>query len=55
VPFPAPDLVEMILDGRQPLDLTAERFIKHAKLPMAWAEQRRLLIARPIGRKVRHA
>ena len=50
--FLAPDIVAMILDGRQPPDLTAERLIKHTRLPLDWAEQRRLLITRPLGRKV---
>jgi len=49
--FLAPDITQMILDGRQPADLTAERLIKHTKLPVDWSEQRRLLIARPIRRK----
>ena len=53
--FLAPDIVAMILDGRHPPDLTAERLIKHTKLPVDWAQQRRLLIARPLGRKVHRA
>jgi site-specific DNA recombinase len=36
--FLAPDIVESILDGRQPHDLTLEKL--RAKLPMSWAEQR---------------
>ena len=47
--FLAPDITSMILDGRQPHDLTAERLIKHTKLPPDWTAQRRMLIARPIG------
>lgn len=37
----APDIVEAILDGRQPPELTLER-LRHP-LPIAWAEQRRVL------------
>lgn len=39
--FLAPDIVEAILNGRQPPELTLERF-RHP-LPIAWAEQRRVL------------
>jgi hypothetical protein len=39
----APDIVETILAGRQPVDLTAEKLIKQVELPLAWAEQRRVL------------
>jgi len=39
--FLAPDIVEAILDGRQPPELTLERF-RHP-LPIAWDEQRRVL------------
>lgn len=41
--FLAPDIVEAILDGRQPADLTLERFKKMGPLPSAWEEQRRAL------------
>ena len=34
-----PELVEAILDGRQPLDLTADSLILGAHLPMEWDEQ----------------
>ena len=37
----APDIVEAILDGRQPKQLTLKRLL--AKLPMDWAEQRKAL------------
>ncbi len=40
--FLAPDIVEAILQGRQPGELTAAR-LKQIRLPMSWAEQRRLL------------
>ena len=38
--FLAPDIVEAILDGRQPHDLTLEKLKNN--IPMSWAEQRRL-------------
>jgi hypothetical protein len=41
--FLAPDIVEAILDGRQPLELTAERLIRNSRLPISWPEQRRAL------------
>jgi hypothetical protein len=41
--FLAPDIVEAILDGRQPVDLTATRLRRLTELPACWAEQRRLL------------
>jgi hypothetical protein len=34
----APDIVEAILKGRQPLDLTFEKLCKH--IPLRWVEQR---------------
>ena len=40
--FLAPDIVEAIVDGRQPHDLVLEKLKK--KLPMNWAEQRKLLL-----------
>ena len=39
----APDIVEAILAGRQPIDLTAKRLKRVPDLPVSWAEQRRLL------------
>lgn len=39
----APDIVEAILDGRQPIELTAKRLKRVPDLPISWAEQRRLL------------
>jgi len=42
--FLAPDIVEMILDGRQPPALTSQRLKSRRRpLPMSWAEQRALL------------
>ena len=37
----APDIVETILDGRQPAELTMAALLK--PFPVAWGEQRRLL------------
>jgi DNA invertase Pin-like site-specific DNA recombinase len=39
--FLAPDIVEAILDGRQPADLTTQKLLR--SLPLAWAEQRQRL------------
>jgi hypothetical protein len=39
--FLAPDIVEAIMDGRQPPELTFERLRRN--LPMSWAEQRQQL------------
>lgn len=39
--FLAPDIVEAILDGRQPSDLTFEKLTR--RLPLSWIEQRRRL------------
>jgi len=38
--FLAPDIVDAILQGRQPLNLKFENLYKH--IPLSWAEQRRL-------------
>jgi len=38
--FLAPDIVEAILTGTQPVDLTAESLIKNTDLPLDWREQR---------------
>jgi site-specific DNA recombinase len=39
--FLAPDIVEAILDGRQPADLTVQKLLR--SLPLAWSEQRKQL------------
>jgi hypothetical protein len=39
----APDIVEAILDGRQPVELTVTRLKRVRDLPISWAEQRRIL------------
>ena len=41
--FLAPDIVEAILNGRQPVELTAARLRRVRDLPVSWIEQRRLL------------
>lgn len=41
--FLAPDIVEAIVAGTQPVDLTAETLTKHTDLPLGWAEQTALL------------
>ncbi len=38
----APDIVETILQGRQPVELTVLR-LKRTRLPPSWVEQRCLL------------
>jgi len=41
--FLAPDIVQAILAGNHPVDLTAETLIKRTDLPLEWAEQKALL------------
>lgn len=41
--FLAPDIVECILDGRQPVGLTASRLLRTRDLPTSWTAQRREL------------
>ncbi len=41
--FLAPDIAEAILQGRQPPDLTTERLIRTASIPVTWPEQRAFL------------
>ena len=38
--FLAPDIVEAILAGTQPVDLTAEALTKRSDLPLSWADQK---------------
>jgi hypothetical protein len=41
--FLAPDIVQAILDGRQPVDLTTQRLMQHRGLALDWTQQRREL------------
>jgi DNA invertase Pin-like site-specific DNA recombinase len=41
--FLAPDIVEAILEGRQPIELTAARMMRIRDLPLSWAKQRQRL------------
>ncbi|MDO9313986.1 MAG: hypothetical protein Q7T97_05515, partial [Burkholderiaceae bacterium] len=41
--FLAPDIVQRIVRGAQPVDLTADRLIRMGPLPVAWEDQRVLL------------
>jgi site-specific DNA recombinase len=41
--FLAPDIVEAILGGRQPLNLTARDLKRLKPLPSSWANQRQIL------------
>ncbi len=41
--FLAPDIIEAILGGRQPIELTAARMMRIRDLPLSWAEQRQRL------------
>src|SRR6185312_1163142 len=41
--FIAPRVVETILAGRQPIELTAQRLSRISELPTSWAEQQKLL------------
>jgi hypothetical protein len=41
--FLAPDIIESILSGRQPTNLSLEKLTKQIDLPIHWEEQRQLL------------
>jgi site-specific DNA recombinase len=41
--FLAPSIVEAISDGRQPLELSAERLTRLRRLPLDWSAQRKML------------
>jgi hypothetical protein len=41
--FLAPDIVDLIVKGEQPVELNLERLMRLVPLPADWAEQRRLL------------
>lgn len=40
--FLAPDIIRMIVEGRQPVSLTSNWLLRH-KLPVGWNEQRKLI------------
>jgi site-specific DNA recombinase len=42
--FLAPDITTAIIEGRQPVDLTATKLLRLADLPQGWDEQRALLM-----------
>jgi hypothetical protein len=39
----APDIIQAILDGRQPRTLTPDKLLAHSRLPLAWHDQRTAL------------
>ena len=39
----APDMIQAILDGRQPRNLTPDKLLAHSRLPLAWHDQRTTL------------
>jgi len=41
--FLAPDIVAAIVEGQQPVNLTATRLLRDTRLPLCWAAQRTLL------------
>lgn len=48
----APDIVEAILEGTQPIELTVERLRKLGPLPVEWAAQRELLGFQPTAKSL---
>jgi site-specific DNA recombinase len=51
--FLAPDIVEAILDGRQPRDLTFQKLCRN--IPLSWVEQRVMLPGVPHHQGIRQA
>ena len=41
--FLAPDIVESIVEGRQPPSLTAEAVSRHIEMPLEWGSQKTAL------------
>ncbi len=39
----APDIIQAILDGRQPRGLTPDKLLTHSRLPLGWHDQRSAL------------
>lgn len=51
--FLTPDIITAILEGRQPVTLTANKLMANTRLPINWVEQRRArvqLVPRHSGR-----
>jgi site-specific DNA recombinase len=40
IAYLAPDIIEAIIEGRQPPELTANKLVRVKKLPISWADQR---------------
>ena len=40
--FLSPQLIETIMEGRQPVNLTLEKLTKQIKIPLNWQEQHKL-------------
>jgi hypothetical protein len=36
----APDIIEAIIEGQQPPELTANKLVRIKNLPISWADQR---------------
>jgi hypothetical protein len=47
--FLAPDILTAIGDGRQPVSLTATKLLQDTRLPLLWADQRKLLGLPPVN------
>jgi len=41
--FLAPDIVESIVEGRQPTSLTVEALTRHIEIPLEWRSQKTVL------------
>ena len=41
--FLAPDITMAILEGRQPIEMTARSLLRGGELPLDWENQRRIL------------
>jgi len=42
--FLAPEVVKAVLRDRHPIELTAKKLVNETRIPIAWAEQRTLLV-----------
>jgi hypothetical protein len=39
----APGIIQAIIDGRRPCNLTLDKLLAHSRLPLAWHDQRAVL------------